>query len=276
MRVRSRWVLGFCGMAMASSASAQQPQPYAPVPAAVAPSPSGASVINLQHSPEMQAASAAVTAGPMPAVAAAPAPAAVAAHHHHSLLGRRHCVECQRARAKAADGVDVPPPPGYPGGAGMVAGGTVISGPVVVREYVIGPGDPNAPGYAVVGGPESAPGYSVVNGGMPASEPTPIGVARGSLNAAADPRMAAAMPRPGAGSYDPAVRPTSVPAPPTPMPGPGHNRPHVISHLLGLPIIGKHHEERVERRREAHSAEAYGDPNEKVTELPASVVYGRR
>jgi hypothetical protein len=159
----------------------------------------------------------------------------------------------------------------------MVAGGTIISGPVVVSEHVIGSTDPNAAGFAVVGGPESAPGYAVVNGGMPASEPTPIGVARGSHMPAADPRMAAAMPRPGtAGSYDPAVQTTSVPAPPTPMSGPGHNRPHVISHLLGLPIVGKRYEKRVERRREAHSAEAYSDSSQKVTELPASAVYGRR
>jgi hypothetical protein len=88
--------------------------------------------------------------------------------------------------------------------------------------------------------------------------------------------MAAAIRRPGAGSYDPSVMPTSVPPPPTPMPGPGHNRPHVISHMLGLPIIGKRYEERVEKRRELHSAEAYGPSNEKVNELPASMVYGRR
>ncbi len=94
--------------------------------------------------------------------------------------------------------------------------------------------------------------------------------------AMADPRTAAAMPRPGAGSYDPAVVPTSVPAPPSPMAGPGHNRPHVISHLFGLPILGKHHEERVERRREQHSAIVYGDPNQKVTEVPASVVYSQK
>src|SRR5262249_37925976 len=153
------------------------------------------------------------------------------------------------AHAKAADGVDVPPPPGYPGAPAMAAGGTVVSGPVVISEHIIGPGYPNAPGYAVVGGPEGPGGFPMVNVGN-GSDPTPIGVARGGLNAPMDPRMAAAMGRPGAGSYDPSVMPTSVPAPPTPMPGPGHNRPHVISHMLGLPIVGKRHEERVEKRRE--------------------------
>jgi hypothetical protein len=158
----------------------------------------------------------------------------------------------------------------------MAAGGTIISGPVVVSERVIGPGYPNAPGYAVVGGPEGAAGFAVVNGGMSGSDPTPIGVARGGQNAPIDPRMAAAMPRPGGGSYDPSVMPTSVPPPPTPIPGPGHNRPHIISHMLGLSAVGKRHEQRVEKRRESHAAEAYGDSKEKVTELPASVVYGRR
>jgi hypothetical protein len=259
----------------ASTASAQVGQPYPIAPAATAPSPGGAPVITLQQASGPQPMSGAMPPGmgaPVATTAASPA-----SHHHHGLLGRRHCVECQRAHAKAVDGVDVPPPPGYPGAPGMAPGGTVVSGPVVVREYIIGgPGDPNAPGYAVVGGPQVAPGYAVVNDGMPGSEPTPIGVARGTHNAPVDPRMAAAMSRPGGGSYEPAVMPTSVPPPPSPMSGPGHNRPHVISHMLGLPILGKHHEERVEKRREHHAAEAYGDSNEKVTELPASVVYSRR
>jgi hypothetical protein len=272
----------------ASTASAQDGQPYAPMPAGVTPSAGGAPVINLQQTADpmpiggatSMAGAMPMAGGGMPASMGAPAPATAAAartpHHHHGLLGRRHCVECQRAHAKAADGVDIPPPPGYPGAPGMAAGETIVSGPMVVSERVVGPGEPNAPGYAVVGGPEGAAGYAVVNGGMPAAEPTPIGVARGGLNAQFDPRMAAAMPRPGAGSYDPSVKMTSVPPAPSPMNGPGHNRPHIISHVFGLPILGKHHEERVEKRREHHAAEAYGDSNEKVTDLPASMVYGRR
>jgi hypothetical protein len=264
MRVRSPLVLGFCGLALsvsaAPSASAQDGPPYGPEPVGVSPS-TGA------MPPAMGA--------PTPAPANAqvqPAPA----HHHHGLLGRRHCVECQRAYAKKHDGVDVPPPPGYPGGPPPAAGGTIVSGPVVVSEHVVGAGDPHAPGYAVVGGAESGPGYAVVNGGEAGAEPTPVGVARGAQYAMADPGMAGPMPRPGAGSYDPAVMPTSVPPPPSPMSGPGHNRPHIISHTLGLPILGKRHEQRVERRREQHAAIAYGDPNKKVTELPASVVYSQK
>jgi hypothetical protein len=280
MRVRSRLVLGFCGLAMAapaaSTASAQAVQPYSPAPAAVAPSAGGATVIPLQQAPVAQPTSGAV-APVMGASLASPAPAVASHnHHHHGLLGRRHCVECQRAHAKAADGVDVPPPPGYPGGVTLAPGETLVSGPVVVSERVVASSDPNAPGYAVVGGPEVAPGYAVVNGGAPGAEPAPIGVATAGHGAPTDPRMAAAMPRPGAGSYDPSVMQSSVPAAPTPMDGPGHNRPHVISHLLGLPILGHHYQEHQAKKREQHAAVAYGDPNEKVTELPASMVYGRR
>jgi hypothetical protein len=255
-------VVGFCGLALsvpaASTASAQDGQPYAPAPIAVAPH-TGA------MPPAMVATGSADAQGQ-------PTPA----HHHHGLLGRRHCVQCQRAYVKAHDGVNVPPPPGYPGGPPIAPHGAVVSAPVVINQYVVGPADPNAPGYAVVGGPEAAPGYVMMNAGAAGDEPTPIGMARGGQMAMANPGMAAAMPRPGAGSYDPAVMPTSVPPPPSPMSGPGHNRPHVISHLFGLPIIGKHHEERVEKRREQHAAVAYGDPNQKVNELPASAVYGQK
>ena len=271
MRIRSPLVLGFCGLALsvpaATTASAQDGQPNGPEPAA-------ASTINT-YSPGMPPA-----AGPaspiMGAAGSAHAPDRSATpHHHHGLLGRRHCVECQRAYTRKHDGVDVPPPPGYPGGPPMTANGVVVSGPVVVGEHIAGPA--GAPGYAVAGGPEDAGGYAVADIGAAGAEPTPIGVARGAQHMMADPRMAAAaMPRPGAGSYDPAVMPTSVPAAPAPMSGPGHNRPHVISHIFGLPKVGKLHQERVEKRRSQHAAIAYGDPNQKVVELPASAVYSQK
>jgi hypothetical protein len=158
----------------------------------------------------------------------------------------------------------------------MAPGATIVSGPVVIGEHVVSSGGPNAPGYAVVGGPESAPGYAEVNGGGAGAEPVPIGVARGGLNAPIDPRMAAAMSPAGGGSYDPAVMQSSVPAAPTPMSGPGHNRPHIISHLFGLPILGKYHDKELDKERQQHAAVAYGDPKQKVTELPASVVYGQK
>ena len=76
-----------------------------------------------------------------------------------------------------------------------------------------------------------------------------------------DPRMAAMGSRPGAGgSYDPSVMPTSVPPAQVAMQGPGHDRPHIISHLLGLPKLGQIRREREEKEREKHAAIAYDQP----------------
>lgn len=300
MRIRSRWVLGFCSLAMtapaASSASAQVvATPFTPPPNAAAPLASAGTMIPLEQAPDSKPAMPPGMAGMPPGMAeplsgspytpgsnpgqpSAPATASTASapmpgHNHHGLFGHRHCVECQRARAKAADGVDIPPPPGYPGAPAMVAGETVVSGPVVV-------GEPSAPGYAVVGGPSDAAGFAMTEGGMPSSEPAPIGVARGSMGGApgalGDPRLAGAMARRAPGSYDPSVMPTSVPPPPAPMSGPGHNRPHIISHMIRPSMYLRRHQEREDRRREQHAAEAYGPDNQKVNDLPASMVYGRR
>jgi hypothetical protein len=69
--------------------------------------------------------------------------------------------------------------------------------------------------------------------------------------------------------------PTSLPPAQAAITSPPSNRPHIISHLFGLPMIGAHHRERVEREREKHASIAYGQPERPVTELPASVVYGK-
>jgi hypothetical protein len=222
-------------------------------------------------------------------------------HRHHGLLGWRHCVECQRAHAKARYGVDVPPPPSFAPGVAMqgqviaapgtrcaACEGTVVSGPVVAA-------DPHAPGYAVVGGPAvmpaDAPGYAVAGGGgaMPGApgyavagggsfgagaDPSPIGVARSTQPRWPGPNMAAYGARGSAGGYDPAVTPSSIPPPQDALPSPGHPSPHVIRHLLGLPEFGAHRREREERAREKHAAIAYDQPNAPVTQLPAKMVYG--
>ena len=186
-------------------------------------------------------------------------------------------MECQRARVKQHDGVDIPPPPTPAAMAGMgVQGEMVVTGPVVMSDShgeVIQ--ESQGGGFAVVGpgGDPSAPGVAVVGGSVPSAEPTPIGVARGGQNPWADPRMAAMPRRPGAGSYDASVVPSSIPAAPEAMSGPGHDRPHVISHVFGLPQLGRLRREREEQQRKQHAAIAYGDPNQKVTELPASMVY---
>jgi hypothetical protein len=209
-------------------------------------------------------------------------PSQPAPHHHKGLFGRRHCVECQRAYVKSHDGVDVPAPP-------VIEAGATIRGPVVAAQVhscavcqgngvVSGPiliTDASAPGYAVVDGPgmmaANAPGYAVVGGNAPGADPSPIGVSR----AGQDPRMAAMGPRPGAGAYDPSVVPTSIPPAQVALSGPGHDRPHVIGHLLGIPKFGGMRREREDKERQKHAAIAYDQPGAKVTEVPASLVYGK-
>ena len=209
-------------------------------------------------------------------------PSQPAPHNHKGLFGRRHCVECQRAYVKAHDGVDVGLPPVLPPGAtiqgpvsaaqvspcAVCQGNGVVSGPVMMANG-------SAPGYAVVDGQgmmadANAPGYAVVGGDATGPEPSPIGVSRSGQ----DPRMAAMRPQPGAGAYDPSVVPTSIPPAQDAVAGPGHNRPHIIGHLLGLPTIGALRRERESKERQKHAAIAYDQPGQKVDELPASMVYG--
>jgi hypothetical protein len=204
-----------------------------------------------------------------------------APHTHKGLFGRRHCVECQRAYVKAHDGVDVGAPPVLPPGAtiqgpvlaaqvsscAVCQGNGAVSGPVMIANG-------SAPGYAVVDGQTmmvdaNAPGYAVV-GGVAGADPSPIGVSRSGQ----DPRMAAMGPRPGAGAYDPSVVPTSIPPAQVAVAGPGHDRPHVIGHLLGIPKFGGLRREREDKERQKHAAIAYDQPGAKVTELPATMVYG--
>ena len=160
--------------------------------------------------------------GPMPVQG--PPPAQAAPHHHKGLFGRRHCVECQRAYAKAHDGVDVPAPPSLePGMQGAVIrsdghcptcqGNAVVSGPVMSQESP-------APGYAVVGGPAGpeSPGYAVVGEGMVGSEPAPVGVSRLRTAGLADRRGTPMGGRPGAGPVDPSVVPTGLPPRKWPLP----------------------------------------------------------
>ena len=177
MRFHARLLLGVCGLAFA-------------VPAAAVAGPQDEG------------------AGPV---------AAQQGHTHKGLFGRRHCIECQRARVKAHDGVDVPAPPplepgvivsNQPGRCATCEGAVVVSGPMMDSGA-------HAPGYAVVGGPADGSGYAVLGESRSGAEPAPIGSSRSRLGLPADPRMAAAGARPGAGPYDPSVVPTNLP------PGPG-------------------------------------------------------
>jgi hypothetical protein len=215
----------------------------------------------------------------------AAAASVVPPHRHKGLFGWRHCVECQRAYVKSHDGIDIPPPPALGPQAGM-HGQVVALQPgncTVCEGMPVGPGmvvsgDPHAPGYAMVGGPgmmQDAPGYAVVGEAAPGAGPSPIGVSRGQQVAWANGAMAARGMQGGAGPYDPAVVPTSIPPAQVALEGPGHDRPHIISHLFGLPIVGHHRREREEKAREKHASIAYDQPNRQVTELPASLVYGK-
>jgi hypothetical protein len=247
MRIRARLVLGLYGVALA-------------VPAVVMAGPLG-------DDESMGTAPAAMKAEP---------------HHHKGLFGRRHCVECQRAYYKARDGVDVPaPPPINSGMQGQVVsngaycptcqGNMVVSGPVMSEHA-------HAPGYAVVGGPSGpeTAGYAVVGEAMVGSEPSPVGVAPVRNQGAMDPRMAAMGARPGSGPVDPSVVPTNLPPAQVALSSPPSNRPHIISHLFGLPMLGQRSRERMEREREKHASIAYGQVESQVTEVPASMVYGKK
>jgi hypothetical protein len=250
MRFRARLVLGLYGVALA-------------VPAVVMAGPLG----DDESAPG--------------AMEMAPPQAQAQPHHHKGLFGRRHCVECQRAHVKAHDGVDVPPPPALePGMQGAVIrndahcptcqGNMVVSGPALTQ-------DAHAPGYAVVGetaGPE-APGYAVVGEALVGSEPVPVGISKMRTNGAMDPRMAAMGGRPGAGPVDPSVVPTSLPPPQSPLAAPTSNRPKIISHLFGLPMLGAHRREQEQKERDKHASIAYGQNQQPVTDLPTSVVYGK-
>jgi len=141
--------------------------------------------------------------------------------------------------------------------------------------------DNHTPGYAVVGGPGAmpgadAPGYAVVGGPAgPGADPAPIGVARNSQPTWAGSRMAAVGPRPGSSPYDPAVVPSNLPPGQVALSGPGHDRPHIISHVLGFPKLGQLRREREEKERQKHASIAYGESSRSVTELPASMVYNK-
>jgi hypothetical protein len=53
------------------------------------------------------------------------------------------------------------------------------------------------------------------------------------------------------------------------------SRPHLIRNVLRLPDFGEHRRERAEKAREKHAAIAYDQAGAPVTELPASMVYGK-
>jgi len=220
-------------------------------------------------------------AAPLSVEAVAHEPVAPASNHQHKgLMGWKSCVECQRARAMARDGVNVPPPPSaIPPGATVhhvghgahdghfhAEGEVIIEGPIVLDDA-----HAHAPGRAVVGGGPnvaSTPiGHAVVGG----PEPAPVGVSRASQGNFTPVGNVAA-----AGALrDPSVTPTSIPPAQTAIGGTTGARPRIISHLLGLPDLRRMRRDRqAYLLREGHASIPYGDAADPVTELPASMVYG--
>ena len=121
-----------------------------------------------------------------------------------------------------------------------------------------------------------APGYAVVGEAPMGQDPAPIGVSRSGQAAGGDPRMAAMGARPGGGGpYDPSVVPTSIPPAQVAMQGPGHDRPTSSVTCWDCPKFGQMRREREDKERQKHAAIAYDQPGAKVTELPASMVYGK-
>jgi len=172
--------------------------------------------------------------------------AAVSKHKHKGLFGWRHCVECQRARLKAHEGIEMPPPPALDPAVTLGA-----------QHHEVQQHDESAPGVAVVGE-------------TPGAEPAPVGMA--TVRSGVMP--ATPMDARRSGMMDSAVTPTSVPPAQTPLGVSGHNRPHIIGHILGFRSPGRISRAREEAERSRHASIAYGQGNQPVTELPASVVYG--
>lgn len=302
MRFLARFGPGLCGLSLvavgvkADDVAATAKTGAAPALSstpALAPGDSPASAGGSAPAPAPGNASAAAPTGSAPALQAA-------GHHHKGLFGWRHCVECQRTWVKNHDGVDVPPPPSNLPASVANVPGTVVRGPAVAdqghgaacsacqaRTVVSGSltvVSAYPPGHAVAGGQVLAgnypPGYAVSGGnfgpGVASVEPTPVGVSRSSRTGWNNPTVAATGPHRPTGPYDPSVRHSSMIPPQTALDTETTSRPHILSHLFGFGEISRHiREGREDKARQAHASISYEPSAKPVSELPASVVYGK-
>ena len=188
------------------------------------------------------------------------------------------CPDCQRAQL-AEKGIMAPPPPPNPDGIlvgarpcpkckrpatmYMTERKTRRTPPMTTVAH-----EPN--GHAVVGD-ASAPGHAVVNDTSPFAEPAPVGLMRANFGGSV------------AGRPAPADRAAMTPIPPAPtaLTASGGDRPNILAHLFGISAVRRDWrtmwEAGDDRRREAHAATAYGPMDQPtVTDVPASMVYGRR
>jgi hypothetical protein len=191
----------------------------------------------------------------------------------------RLCAECLRAKVKKEQGIIMPPSGPLP--AGVPVKGTECTKCGRVTMVDTGPKTPSnaLPGMAatgMVGGAMvyEAPGHAVV-GDAPmfagnGVDPAPIGMV--------GPRVAGMMPNPSSrpGLRDSAVMPTAMEAS-EPVGMPDFKRPHIVTHLLDIDLLGRRHRfEREERKRETHAKISYDQSVHMVNDLPLSSVYGWR
>jgi hypothetical protein len=228
---------------------------------------------------------------PAPAVKVVEGEAGHSHAHNHArgLFGKgRPCVECQRAKL-AAQGIYVPPPPDALAGRIPAEGvctscqqAAAAGGQVVMMEGMPVESSAEPAGHAVVGdlGQGQPAGSALAN-----AEPMPVGVVQTNYNSGApapysvndriDPlaRGHAGISRPDG----PVPMNGPVPPAPTPASSGANTRPRVLAHLFGFDGIGRAgREAREQKTREQHAKISYGNQSGPISELPASMVYGRR
>jgi hypothetical protein len=176
------------------------------------------------------------------------------------------CPDCQVKRAiEEAEGAPV-----------VIHGpGPGMNAPCAACETSITAGE--APGHASVGG--SSPGYAHVGGpSMVSGEPTPIGVVRANFAPTnpVDPSIAAfhQAARPMVPGHDHAPGAIS----PAPWVGPSPRQSSLLGRMFDFrgPLT-RRREARESRQVAEHAAIPMGETssNGRITELPASMVYGR-
>jgi hypothetical protein len=179
----------------------------------------------------------------------------------HTHPHTRHCPKCQLERAQRHAGNNqlvIHGPDGLPDGAPCAA---CAQGAMVAGE---------APGIAMLG-----PGTtSIVS-----PEPAPIGVVQASYRPGGAGPLAPSAAMMGYGARPgmvPGYPVGAVPPPQTAYLG-SHRRPSVLGHLFGLDSRVSWGEAHRARLMSAHAATRVGNPAAlaPITELPASVVYGR-
>jgi hypothetical protein len=178
-----------------------------------------------------------------------------AKHHQHGFRSPQMCENCMRAQ-QANGGAAVAPPM-------LVANnpGCTTCQALAARSGTM------APAYGTTG-------YAMT--GQPGADPSPVGVMQTGYHPsnvvealAPGHAVSGGAPNPN----DPAVlangRYVNTLAPQ------GSRRPHIIMHLLGLPTPEAVRDRWENPAKAAHAATAYGPTNASVSELPASMVYGR-